>query len=496
MTTAPNEQPRNVINTLPTELMIEIFDYCRFELDIIAPDLMDPTTAPRLLMHVCQHWRYIVTTTPQLWDAFLIDVSERVWETEFEECIRRSADRRLTVTLLSGWEDPLDGLDYANLRMFAQYCHRVKHLKIDITQMIFLLVNQFLSTSVLLADRRDHLQFPALKSFSIARELYWDDPTMIFKVYPITAFSEAPELQNLLLGAIPAAGFKFDYNAYGANLVHFGSVVESLNELNDLFSDMPNLNSAAVVIKISHNLEGIAGSLRAAPTVHHACLQELKLDLMWGQNGLEPSVLPDIVACFMLPALKSLVLPYMQNKKWGQILAERSPQLAELTISGSGEYPWYETTQGIIDLFKPLPTLRLISVQDATPEFLRSFFDAYGSELSIFPMLQELLFERLSPPEIALYAFLMFAGPAISLRKHSAPLVTLRSVTAQAIGTTQDVYPPPEYAAILQKLASQGIEFDISYSVESDDLDEEMEETIISVEPAVISKDLVVSWLE
>ncbi|KAF9476086.1 hypothetical protein BDN70DRAFT_923529 [Pholiota conissans] len=60
-----------IINSLPTEMLGEIFVRCLpdYPLEVRQPD---PTTAPILLCHVCSLWRTIVFGTPSLWTCLYV----------------------------------------------------------------------------------------------------------------------------------------------------------------------------------------------------------------------------------------------------------------------------------------------------------------------------------------------------------------------------------------------------------------------------------------
>ncbi|TFK34289.1 hypothetical protein BDQ12DRAFT_374820 [Crucibulum laeve] len=63
------------INTLPIEILGEIFTHCvPLRRAVASPDI-----APLLLCHVCSHWRTVAFATPHLWSTLSIADIKRPW---------------------------------------------------------------------------------------------------------------------------------------------------------------------------------------------------------------------------------------------------------------------------------------------------------------------------------------------------------------------------------------------------------------------------------
>ncbi|KAF8162517.1 hypothetical protein K438DRAFT_299760 [Mycena galopus ATCC 62051] len=71
-------------NRLPLELLVEVFRCCDTSFDpcgLRLPDGLSVRQAPWLLTHVCQRWRAITVSSPQLWRQIAVTLSDDVGET-------------------------------------------------------------------------------------------------------------------------------------------------------------------------------------------------------------------------------------------------------------------------------------------------------------------------------------------------------------------------------------------------------------------------------
>ncbi|TDL21651.1 hypothetical protein BD410DRAFT_804034 [Rickenella mellea] len=91
------------INTLPVELLAEIFLWCH-PIGIFPRPSRD--RAPILLERVCRVWRLVSLNTPQLWTHILIEDMKWSWDPPttwnsrlFDEWLRRSGNCPLSFTI-------------------------------------------------------------------------------------------------------------------------------------------------------------------------------------------------------------------------------------------------------------------------------------------------------------------------------------------------------------------------------------------------------------
>lgn len=62
------------MDSLPVEMLVEIFNLCLPQTDFIIPNL---TEAPLLLCNVCQSWRQIALSRPSLWSSLALNFNHR-----------------------------------------------------------------------------------------------------------------------------------------------------------------------------------------------------------------------------------------------------------------------------------------------------------------------------------------------------------------------------------------------------------------------------------
>ncbi|KAF6754494.1 hypothetical protein DFP72DRAFT_990353 [Ephemerocybe angulata] len=114
------------MSKLPLELLSEIFLFCLPKEKYPTPS---PMTAPMLLMHVCQAWRYVARHTQELWSSIHLNyrsVDEDVPATGL--WLSYSGEAPLSLSLSIDFnERPHQSI----LNILCRYAHRWKHVRFE-----------------------------------------------------------------------------------------------------------------------------------------------------------------------------------------------------------------------------------------------------------------------------------------------------------------------------------------------------------------------------
>ncbi|KAF5342454.1 hypothetical protein D9611_001880 [Ephemerocybe angulata] len=122
----PPSMGSSPISELPLELLSEIFLFCLPEEKYPTPS---PTTAPMLLMHVCQAWRRVARHTQELWSTIHLNyrsLDEDVPATGL--WLSYSGEAPLSLSLSIDFnERPHQSI----LNLLCRYAHRWKHVRFE-----------------------------------------------------------------------------------------------------------------------------------------------------------------------------------------------------------------------------------------------------------------------------------------------------------------------------------------------------------------------------
>ncbi|KAJ7476269.1 hypothetical protein B0H11DRAFT_1308639 [Mycena galericulata] len=323
------------IRRLPTEILAEIFLWCRAN-NLRAGNycVADPSTAPMLLAQISSRWRNICHGTPQLWDLIHLTTS-KVSPALTAELLARSRNLPISVQL---WEyNHIPPTATHTVGIPWDYCDRLK--RFSITSTVSFLHPDFL---------RQHLMFPMLTSLQIkvdgTPQLATDAVSLL------TAFKNAPCLHRLCLTADCAPALPLIFACPWSQLTHLELILPiDLAEIRDILVQ-------CTVLQQCNLLEVIQRRFIAPPpdTAELPYLTKLEIDI---EDADSP---PDkFFEAFSFPGLQHLSI---RGYKWSphilQDLCGRSHfyleslELLHLDMSSSN----------LVPVLRCLPTLQALEL--------------------------------------------------------------------------------------------------------------------------------------
>ncbi|KAJ7511233.1 hypothetical protein B0H11DRAFT_1954495 [Mycena galericulata] len=273
------------IRRLPTEILAEIFLWCRAN-NLRAGNycVADPSTAPMLLAQISSRWRNICHGTPQLWDLIYLTTSG-VSPALTADLLARSRNLPISVELREDNHiSPTPPTATHTIAIPWDYCDRLKRFSITSTV-------SFLPPDIL----RQRLMFPILTSLQIkvdgTPQLATDAVSFLM------AFTNAPRLHRLRLTANCAPALPLNFACPWSQLTHLAlSLPIELAETRDILVQCTALQQCTL-LELIHNRS-------IAPPMDTAELAYLTKFEIYIEDG-EPS--PDnFFEAFSFPGLLDL----------------------------------------------------------------------------------------------------------------------------------------------------------------------------------------------
>ncbi|KAJ7181566.1 hypothetical protein C8R43DRAFT_1229409 [Mycena crocata] len=299
------------VHTLPLEITAEIFLQCAAS----APaDTPDPQHAPWLLLNICQRWRMIALSVPELWSTLCVDFdsipggfADGQIEEFAESWLARACARPVSFTL-RGWDSrnrlPSGNLDFSAI--IRHYTSHVHHLELRIPM------------------SRYHID---LGSFTLLRKLTLGFPFEDREdLTPINILSAAPQLREVQL---------LD-NAHPAILpLPWGQLTTFTGQSFTAEECLNTLRLALSLVEYTFSIEIDSEAITTIP-VRHDRLQAFRLVC----DNDEQSDRADILNLIQLPALRSLSLVNIANldindRRFTPFLVHSVGSLRHFSFSGN-----------------------------------------------------------------------------------------------------------------------------------------------------------------
>ncbi|KAJ7832069.1 hypothetical protein B0H14DRAFT_1178711 [Mycena olivaceomarginata] len=210
---------------LPLELLVEVFHLCDTSLNHIGlklPDGLFTARAPWVLTHVCQRWRSVALSSPQLWRKITINLSTDEDEEDGYTAglyeltalfLKRSAQARIAV-VLTGDDLPET---WPILDLLMDECDRWDDLSI------------YAETTIIRGLAKIRGRLPRLARLELIRSEYEEEE-------PITLdmFSEAPCLHNVIFRYDPSFNILIPWSQLTTFTTSYVELVLILNALREL----------------------------------------------------------------------------------------------------------------------------------------------------------------------------------------------------------------------------------------------------------------------
>ncbi|KAF7302197.1 hypothetical protein MIND_00786600 [Mycena indigotica] len=422
---------RNIVDTLPPELLVAIFHNC-LPVSTDAehePHLVDSNGAPLLLTQISSLWRRLALSTPTLWKTFYIDIDilkhpDRLSELA-EMWLSRAGSCPLDISIKGNLYGD-DQLEYGVEGFWEVFAEHTAHIRA-----LHLLVNL---EDVVTLDENEWT-FPLLEELEITPELDIEDEDDDPDWPTITSFSSSKHLRKLTLDSLPLSSLSIPL----ASITHLvARGYKKLQHCLDALSNLPNL--------LQFDLEEYQSDSSVQPTeaLPHSTLQRLHLT----QDVSDLSPAPMLLQFLTLPALKELRVENTaaSGSTVNELLARSSwPTLRALQLSPPGD-----KTLLSVDIFnKPsFATLEELEVSFAEATSLEGFFTALGADAGFLPRLKSFTLNCEAAEEDVGTADAAYALPliatAVTKRLALQPLWTLRYLRVQWDANDPDAAPDEE----------------------------------------------------
>ncbi|KAJ7199312.1 hypothetical protein B0H12DRAFT_1165384 [Mycena haematopus] len=278
----PHTQFVDPASKLPLELLVEVFRWCDTSLDyrgLRLPDGLYTRRAPWLLTHVCQRWRSVTISSPQLWRKIAVnlmddedaDAAEGIYMLT-KLFLERSAQSQIAVVLTG--DDLLPVLD-----LIMSASDRWDDLSI------------YAETVVICGLSPIKGRLPKLARLELVRSEYDEEDAPADEV---DMFSVAPCLLDVTFRYDPMLSVLVPWS----QLTQFTTSYAKLRAILDTLQDLINLETLTL------DRQGDEGNMELLPMVSLPCLRELTITTGPDEEG-HPGFLFDHLS---LPSLERLTL--------------------------------------------------------------------------------------------------------------------------------------------------------------------------------------------
>ncbi|KAF7332563.1 F-box domain-containing protein [Mycena kentingensis (nom. inval.)] len=353
------------LETLPHEVLSEIFVYCRSTVPDVYMDMVHPLEAPLLLTQICAQWRRVALATPHLWTTFKVVVGEarKPKLAEMAEAWLGRTGSILPLSIFIGGAFAV-GEDDSFFDVLQRYAPRVKslHLRLPVADLLRL-------------NERDW-SFPILERLGVSSEVPSRSPPAPDAV---TMFHQSPLLRSFTLDtfgtdlssqSLPLDCFLLSDNAhivdFAANGYRVAGVSDALHELYEVFRGTFTLCSGA--------------DFDTVDPVTHDRIAALQLQCFG--TGWDTAL-----ANLTLPSLLALTIRGMSTQHVEDTVFEEFLQRSQCTLTAlilSSPFLLRIPPPSTFRLLPALTELRLLSVQSTN---VSEFFDAYATEPAFLPAL-------------------------------------------------------------------------------------------------------------
>ncbi|KAF8205687.1 hypothetical protein K438DRAFT_1964103 [Mycena galopus ATCC 62051] len=277
---------------LPPEILAEIFLFCLGG----RPNTPDPTEAPLLLCAVCQQWRNIASTTPQLWSSISVDLEG---DPPFDlVCIWLSRARSTPLSLCWHVYEPL-GASFETISALSGQWQDVE-------------------LSGALASLPINGNYPLLEGLCVYPP---------YCTRPISSFCDAPKLRDVYIPSYAAMIWLPLHQ-----LVSFRTNSVFIEDCLELLRNASNFVAARLGIQPYES--------SALPDTIFPLHQLRSLTLSCNYETIDPMVSVALLKCFKVPTFKTLALGFEYDESNGcnispflSLVSQSHFQLHTLTLS-------------------------------------------------------------------------------------------------------------------------------------------------------------------
>ncbi|KAF8956438.1 hypothetical protein BDZ97DRAFT_187123 [Flammula alnicola] len=436
----------HLIHRLPPEISSYIFQLC-----ISRKPSADARYTQVALSSVCQKWRQIAHTTPQVWTTVFLPSSQHNalsvprWA---QEWIDRSGQLPLSIGLFIKSEPNYYSVNRDVIAVISQCSSRWRDLTYQ---------GPTSSLSYLVGDSQGASQLQTLKL-----DVYGSRSTRQFK---LGYFKPTPT--TLRITGLDLKSVVIEWN----NITHMQAGHVSADNCWELFRIAPRMTHCQLKNVLDINAQDPFP--RPHTPILHPTLQVLEMSLTHYSFGL---VLNNV----SLPSLKSYMSDvgggYLETESLISLFLRSSCSLQTLTLSSVRI-----SVADLVDLSRATPDLRHLDLKsyyrsgaDVTERIFRCFSNAFTitstdseTNQALFPQLQSMTFKGAMPIDWKLVSDI-FGSPSdvCNLRRRPLRSFTLSSVKAQPI---DDFIIDKDTLRRMLLLVAQGIELKIEQEYPSID---------------------------